>query len=168
MPMSPPRHIQEVQASKLGDAQGTPSSSTKISGFFQNTIFLLLHMICVVLGASFLFSFQFCFVFLAVIIGWILSLQFGERHAPFSLPRTLQFSLLFICEYSVFASTAFSSCFSLEFCSELVGLLQLYMISSLVFIEYLLWELFQISLLVLGKSKIFHAYSGAKGSLFRL
>lgn len=27
-----PRHIQEVQASKLGDAQGIPLSSTKISG----------------------------------------------------------------------------------------------------------------------------------------
>ena len=72
------------------------------------------------------------------------------------------------CKCSVFASTAFSSCFSLEFCSELVGLLQLYMISSLVFDDYLLWELFQISLLVLEKSRIFHAYSGAKGSLFWL
>jgi hypothetical protein len=63
---------------------------------------------------------------------------------------------------------AFSSCFSCISCSELVSFLQLYMIISLVFIDYYLWELFQISWLVLEKSKIFHAYSGAKGSLFRL
>ena len=57
---------------------------------------------------------------------------------------------------------------TLVFHSELVGFLSIYMISSLALNEYLLWELFQISLLVLGQSKIFHAYSGAKGSLFRL
>ena len=39
--------------------KASPSSSTKISGFFQNSIFLFLHMICVVLGASFYFAFSF-------------------------------------------------------------------------------------------------------------
>jgi hypothetical protein len=44
-----PRNIQEVQASKLGDA--------------QDTIFLLFHMLCVVLGASLFFILVFfCFV----------------------------------------------------------------------------------------------------------
>jgi hypothetical protein len=47
---------------------------------------------------------------------------------------------------------AFSSCFSCISCSELVSFLQLYMISSLVFIDYYLWELFQINWLVLEKS----------------
>ena len=42
------------------------------------------------------------------------------------------------------------------------------MISSLIFIYYYLWELFQISWLVLETSKMFHVYSDAKGSLFRL
>jgi hypothetical protein len=59
-----PRNIQEVQASKLGDAQGIPLlHQQKYQVNFQDTIFLLLHMLCVVLGESlFLFSFFFCFV----------------------------------------------------------------------------------------------------------
>ena len=46
-----PINIQEVQASKLGDARSSPSSSTKYQVIFQCAIFLLLHMICVILGA---------------------------------------------------------------------------------------------------------------------
>jgi hypothetical protein len=58
-----PRNIQEVQASKLGDAPRHPSSSTKYQVIFQDTIFLLLRMLCVFLGASiFLLSVLFCFV----------------------------------------------------------------------------------------------------------
>jgi hypothetical protein len=59
-----PRNIQEVQASKLGDAQGTPFFiSIKYQVIFQDTIFLLLHMLCVFLGAPlFLLSVLFCFV----------------------------------------------------------------------------------------------------------
>ena len=56
-----PINIQEVQASKLGEA--SPSSLTKYQVIFQCAIFLLLHMLCVILGASlFLFSVLFCFV----------------------------------------------------------------------------------------------------------
>jgi hypothetical protein len=48
-----PRNIQELQASKLGDAQGTPLlHQQKYQVIFQDTIFLLLPMLCVVLGAS--------------------------------------------------------------------------------------------------------------------
>jgi hypothetical protein len=59
-----PRNIQEVQASKLGDAQGTLFFiNKKYEVIFQNTIFLLLHMLCVVLGASlFIFLVFFYFV----------------------------------------------------------------------------------------------------------
>jgi hypothetical protein len=42
------------------------------------------------------------------------------------------------------------------------------MISSVVFIDYYLCEFFQINWLVFEMSKLFHAYSDAKGSLFRL
>jgi hypothetical protein len=42
-----PRNIQEVQASKLGDAQGTPSSSTKISGHLsRHYIFIASYAMC--------------------------------------------------------------------------------------------------------------------------
>jgi hypothetical protein len=59
-----PRNIQEVQALKLGDAQGILSFITRHQVIVRYTIFLLLHMRCVVLGASyFLFLVKFSFVF---------------------------------------------------------------------------------------------------------
>jgi hypothetical protein len=59
-----PRNIQEVQASKVGDAPRHPLlHQQKYQVIFQDTIFLLLHMLCVFLGASlFLLSVFFCFV----------------------------------------------------------------------------------------------------------
>jgi hypothetical protein len=59
-----PRNIQDIQASKLGDASRHPLlHQQKYQVIFQDTIFLLLHMLCVFLGAS-LFSLSdfFCFV----------------------------------------------------------------------------------------------------------
>jgi hypothetical protein len=47
-----PRNIQEVQASKLGDAPRHPFIIGKNQVTFQDTIFLLLHALCVFLGAS--------------------------------------------------------------------------------------------------------------------
>jgi hypothetical protein len=42
-----PRYIQEVQASKLGDAQGIPSSSIKISGPVSvHYIFITSYTMC--------------------------------------------------------------------------------------------------------------------------
>jgi hypothetical protein len=54
---SPPRNSQEVQASKLGDAPEAPFFIGKNQVTFQDTIFLLLHALCVFLGASVVFSF---------------------------------------------------------------------------------------------------------------
>jgi hypothetical protein len=48
------RNIQEVQASKLGDAPRHPLFIGKNQVTFQDTIFLLLHVLCVFLGASLL------------------------------------------------------------------------------------------------------------------
>ena len=104
--------MKDGQKLKLGDAHVTPktyprSTSVKAWGcprhpllhqqkyqvIFQDTIFLFLHMICVILGASFLFCFQFCFVFL-------LQFMVGSQH--FSLERdTLRFHCL---EHSSFHS----------------------------------------------------------------
>jgi hypothetical protein len=50
--LAPPRYIQEVQAPKLGDVQGIHSFINYFSGHLLCTIFLLLYIICVVLGAS--------------------------------------------------------------------------------------------------------------------
>jgi hypothetical protein len=58
-----PINIQEVQVSKLGDAPRNPFFIDKNQVTFQGTIFLLLHMLCVFLGASlFSLSVFFCFV----------------------------------------------------------------------------------------------------------
>jgi hypothetical protein len=55
-----PRNIQEVQASKLGDApEAPPFFIGKNQVTFQDTIFLLLHALCVFLGASVVFYFNF-------------------------------------------------------------------------------------------------------------
>jgi hypothetical protein len=52
-----PRNIQEVQASKLGDAQGIFSFINKnIRSSFKTLYFFLLHILCVILGASLVFS----------------------------------------------------------------------------------------------------------------
>jgi hypothetical protein len=57
------RNIQEVQASKLGDARRHPFFIDKNQVIFQDSIFLLLHILCVFLGASlYLLSVLFCFV----------------------------------------------------------------------------------------------------------
>jgi hypothetical protein len=58
-----PRNIQEVQASNLGDAPRHPFFIGKNQVTFQDTIFLLLRILCVFLGASLLsLSVFFCFV----------------------------------------------------------------------------------------------------------
>jgi hypothetical protein len=56
-----PRNIQEVQALKLGDALRHPFFIGKNQVTFQDTIFLLLHILCVFLGAS-LFSLSVFFL----------------------------------------------------------------------------------------------------------
>jgi hypothetical protein len=58
-----PRNIQEVQASKLGDAPRHPFFIGKNQVTFQDTIFLLLRILCIFLGASLLSLLVFfCFV----------------------------------------------------------------------------------------------------------
>jgi hypothetical protein len=84
-----PRNIQEVLASKLGDAPRHPFFIGKNQVTFQDTIFLLLHILCVFLGASLLllsvfFHFDCC-------NKWLDHIMFVlERDLlRFSLPRTL-------------------------------------------------------------------------------
>jgi hypothetical protein len=66
-----PRNIQEVQASKLGDAPWHP----------------LLHR--QKYQVIFIFCFHFSFVLFAAINGWTPAYFFWRRHTPFTLPRTL-------------------------------------------------------------------------------
>jgi hypothetical protein len=83
------RNIQEVQASKFGDAPRHPFFIGKNQVTFQHTIFLLLHILCVFLGASLLLlSVLFCFV---CCNNWLDPNKFilEEMYFVFYLPRTL-------------------------------------------------------------------------------
>ena len=69
MPMSPQEMCKKYKREILGMPKAFPSSSTKIWGHFQDNIFLLLHMICVILGTSVIFAlnlfyFVFCIIWL--------------------------------------------------------------------------------------------------------
>jgi uncharacterized RDD family membrane protein YckC len=87
MPMSPQEISKKYKRQSLGMPHGTPSSSTKISGHLSRHYILLLHMLCVFLGAS-LFLLSIFFLF-AAINGLTPTYFSWRRHTPFSLPRTL-------------------------------------------------------------------------------
>jgi hypothetical protein len=106
-----PRNIKELQASKLGDAPRHPFFIDKYQVTFQDTIFLLLRILCVFLGAS-LFSLSVFFVLFASINGWTPTYFFWRRHFAFFIAKnTLVFTLIVQQVFS-FSSTAFSFHFS--------------------------------------------------------
>ena len=103
-----PRNIQEVQAPKLGDAPASPLHQQKYQVIFQCTIFLLIYMICAVLGASlflFLFLVFFCFVCCNKWLDPIIHVL-EETHSVLIARNTLVFTLIsqrafYFCEYYV-------------------------------------------------------------------
>jgi hypothetical protein len=116
-----PKNIQEVQASKLGDAPEAPlSSSAKIRSPFKTLYFYcFMHYAFFLERQLFLFSVLFCFV---CCNKWL-------DHIMFLLE---EMNSLFNCqEHSVFHSYRFNECslfllmglaciFRLDFCSDLV------------------------------------------------
>ena len=62
-----PRNIQEVQASKLGDAQGIPFFINKNPRFLPNASFLLFHAQLCCSWSVFFFVFVFVFRFLGLL-----------------------------------------------------------------------------------------------------
>jgi hypothetical protein len=59
IPMSPQEISKKYKRQSLGMPQGTPFFIGKNHVTFQHTIFLLLHALCVFLGASVVFAFSF-------------------------------------------------------------------------------------------------------------
>jgi hypothetical protein len=120
MPMSPQEISKKYKRQSLGMPPKYPFFIGKNQVTFQHTIFLLLHALCIFLGASVVFSFQFRLVLFTEINGWTPTNSFGEV------------ALLFICqEHSVFHSIRFHECslflelrlafdFCLDLCSDLV------------------------------------------------
>jgi hypothetical protein len=82
-----PRNIQEVQASKLGDAPRHPFFINKISGHLSRHYIFIASYAMRFSWSVFIFAFSF--VLFASINGWTPTCFFWRRHAPFSLPRTL-------------------------------------------------------------------------------
>jgi hypothetical protein len=113
-----PRNIQEVQASKLGDAPEAPLLHRQKSGHLSTHFYCFMHY------AFFLerlyFIFQFSFFLFAAINGWTPTNFFWRSCLAFHLPRTLRFSLLSFNECSLFLELRLAFVFRLDFCSDLV------------------------------------------------
>jgi hypothetical protein len=68
MPMNhPKKYLRSTSVKAWGCPRGTPFFIGKNQVTFQDTIFLLLHALCVFLGASVVFAFSFPFVLFASI-----------------------------------------------------------------------------------------------------
>jgi hypothetical protein len=138
-----PRNFQEVQASKLGDAPRHPFFIGKNQVTFQDTIFLLLHILCVFLGASLLsISVFFCFVCCNKWLDHIMFVLERDTRCFFIAKNTLVFTLIVQRVFS-FSSTAFSFLFCLDFCSDLVISLHQGVFRPLVYVGFHLKDLFQ-------------------------
>jgi hypothetical protein len=71
MPMQPPRNIQEVQASKLGDAPEASRLHRQKSGHLSRHYIFIASCTMRFSWSISCFSFQFSLVFFAAINGWI-------------------------------------------------------------------------------------------------
>jgi hypothetical protein len=112
------RNIQKVQASKLGDALRHPFFIGKNQVIFQDTIFLLLRILCFFLELLY-FHFQFCFF--AVINGWITSCLFWrETYSVFYCQEHSSFHSFHSTSVLFFLVLRLAFVFHLDFCSELV------------------------------------------------
>jgi hypothetical protein len=109
-----PRNIQEVQASKLGDApEALLLHRQKLGHLSKHYIFIAsctMHFS----WSIFTFAFQFSFVLFAAINGWTPTNFFWRRFTHFSFAKnTLVFTLIVQRVFS-FSRTAFSFCFRLD------------------------------------------------------
>jgi uncharacterized membrane protein YagU involved in acid resistance len=78
----PPRNIQEVQASKLGDALGIPFFINKNIRSSFKTLYFYCFIYYVLFLVHLYFCFQFCFIYFAVINGWIPTYLFWRETRP--------------------------------------------------------------------------------------
>jgi hypothetical protein len=109
------------------------------------------------------FCFQFSFFLFSAINGWITSC-FGERLTPFFIAKnTLVFTLIVQWVFS-FSATAFSFCFRLDFCSDLVISLHQGVFVPLVYVCFHQKSCFEKVWMVLEKRKSFMQKVVQKGA----
>jgi hypothetical protein len=115
-----PRNIQEVQASKFGDAPEAPLFHRQKSGHLATHYIFIASCIMRFSWSISCFSFQFCLVLFAAINDWTPTNSFWRSCLAFHLPRTLRFSLLSFNECSLFLLLHLVFIFRLDLCSDLV------------------------------------------------
>jgi hypothetical protein len=111
MPMSPQEISKRYKRQSLGMPPRHRFFIGKNQVTFQHTIFLLLHALCVFLGAS-LFLLSVSFVLFAAINVGSHHVCFGERLTPFFIAKNTPFFTLIVQRVFSFSATAFSFCFS--------------------------------------------------------
>jgi hypothetical protein len=167
--MSPQEISKRYKRESLGMPLRHPFFIGKNQVTFQDTIFLLLHILCVFLGASVVFTFSFLFVLFAAINGWITSCLFWrETYSVFHLPRTLYFSLLSFNECSLFLELRLDFVFRLDFCSDLVISLHQGVFRPLVYVGFDQKGCLKRFEWCWKREKVSCKKSGTKRSLFRL
>jgi hypothetical protein len=134
---------------------------------FQHTIFLLLHALCIFLGASLLlFSVFFSFV---CCNKWLDPNKFLlEDMYSFLVAKNTPFLLLSFNECSLFLLLRLAFIFCLDFCSYLLIPLHKGVFWPLVHVDFHQKSYFKMVRMVLEKRKSFMQKSGTKRSLFRL
>ena len=118
MPPTPQQVFKETQVSKLGGAPRHPLlHQTIIRSSLFDAIFVLLRMICDVLGASLLcFQFLFCFVCWSLQC-WTLACLFGRDTRCTLSQNTLELHLYLL-------SVQFIYCLFVSSCSSLISCLR--------------------------------------------
>jgi hypothetical protein len=144
MPMSPQEISKRYKRQSLGMPLRHPFFIGKNQVTFQHTIFLLLHALCVFLGASLLLiSVFFCFF---CCNKWLDPKKFllEEMYSLFICQEHSIFSLLSFNECSLFLELCLAFVFRLDFCSDLVlSLHQGVFGSMLVFIKRVVSKRFE-------------------------
>ena len=119
LPMSPHEISRRYKRQSLGMPKaGIPFFINKVSGHLSGRYIFIASYAMRCYWSVFFLVF-FCFVCCNQ-LGWILAFLCGrETHSVLIAKNTLVFTLI-VLRVFYFSSTAFSSCFSFLFCSELV------------------------------------------------
>jgi hypothetical protein len=133
---SPQEISKKYKHQSLGIPPRYPFFIGKNQVIFQNTIFLLLHALCVFLGASVVLVFLVSLVLLAAINCWTPTNFLWRRCTRFHLPRTLRFHSYNFTECSSFSPTAFGFYFCLDLRLDLVISLHQGVFLPLIFIGF--------------------------------
>jgi hypothetical protein len=167
---SPPRNIQEVQASKLGDAPEAPLLHRQKSGHLSRHYIFIASCTMRFSWSVSCFCFQFSFALLAAINGLSHHVSFGGRHT----------SLFIFQEHSIFHSYRFNECssfsaiafgfrFRLDLRSDLLISFHQGVFLPLIFIGFhQKWCLKKFQMVLEKRKSFMQKKSGTRRSLCRL